>query len=308
MMLPVVALTICSWSRHMVWELLWLNLRITSYDRSKRWYCWLSNFTTSNRILWELLVAEVLGDYHLLMILIRDLLGPIWSLRLVDVWHLALIAIIDRVECIFVLALERSDYLKSWTSDVSFSCLKIVRASRRSQGKLLFLASRGTSKVVVALLVNSWAHGLPLAILLSWHHILRAHSVVVLFMWSGSSSNKSGYAIVLSVARIVMVFLIVWWNSLILVLIVGRSTHLLTRIEVAWLMIGGRLRHKATNSSEVLLPLIIKSLATNLGIWRCPWIWHFIIAVSEMGCSILPLWVHHLVFTWSEVICLHAHV
>jgi uncharacterized membrane protein len=113
-------------------------------------------------------------------------------------------------------------------------------------------------------------HGLSLAILLSWHHILRAHSIVVLFMWSGSSSNKSGYAIVLSVARIVMVLLIVWRNGLILVLVISRPAHLLTRIEVAWLMIGGRLRHEATNSSEVLLPLIIKSLATNLGIWRCP--------------------------------------
>ena len=306
MMVKVVTLTISIAWGYIIWELLWFHLRVTTNYRAKRWYCWLTNLTSSYRILRILLVAEVFGDYHLLLVLIRADFSLVWCLRLVHHWHLAMITIIDRVECIFVLALKGSNHLKTLTSNIS---LKVIWTGWWSQNIFLFLASRGTSEVVVALFIDDWAHGLPLAILLSWHHVLRAHEVIVLLVRSSSPPYKSRNTIIWSVARVVMVVLLVEWrDSLVLVLVVDGSAHMLAMVEVAWLMVCWRLRNEASRTSEVILPLIINPLSANFGIRRSSRIRHLFMAVGEIALSELALGVHHLELSWSVVLFLHAHV
>ena len=217
-----------------------------------------------------------------------------------------MITIVYWVKSIFVLALKGSNHLETLSSNIS---LKVIWTGWRSQNIFLFLASRGASEVVVALLIDGWAHGLPLAILLSWHHVLRAHEVIVLLERSGSPPYKSRYTIVWSVARVIMVVLLVEWrNSLVLVLVVDLSAHLLAMVEVAWLMVCWRSRHEASSTSEVILPLIIDPLSANFGIGRSSWIRHLFMALCEMGLSELALRVHHLELSRSEVLFLHAHV
>lgn len=216
------------------------------------------------------MVAKILWNDHLLLFFIRTKFCSLWSLRLAYDWHLELIAIITRVHVVFVLALERSDHLELRTYIITILNFKMIRAYGWPYCRFLFMTSWGLHEVWVSLFIYSGAHSLSLTILMTLHHKMWCHKVIAaLIMWSGSSSNKSGNSIILSVTR-VDVFLIVGWNCLELELVVSMPAHATPWIKTASSMLSWWLSYKASSSSKIFLSVIFKPLSWDLGKWWSP--------------------------------------